>query len=88
MYSLDETILRRHSIRNFLTRPVPEDLLDECLALAQRAPSNSNLQPWHLFIAAGAVRDRLKEALFTVAREKEPNVPALAELRFLVSSCA
>ena len=79
MYDLDETIKARHSIRKFLPRPVPKDLLYECLELAQRAPSNSNIQPWRLFIAAGSDRDRLKEALLEVAREKAPNVPALPE---------
>lgn len=79
MYDLDETIKGRHSIRKFLPRPVPRDLLYECLALAQRAPSNSNIQPWRLFIATGTVRDRLKEALLAVARDGTPNVPTLPE---------
>ena len=79
MCDLEETINARHSVRGFLPRPVPRELLDECLQLAQRAPSNSNIQPWRMFIAAGAVRDRLKEALLVKARESEPNVPALPE---------
>jgi nitroreductase len=70
MYDLDETIKGRHSIRKFLPRPVPKDLLYECLELAQRAPSNSNIQPWRMFIATGPDRDRLKEALLEVARER------------------
>jgi nitroreductase len=76
---LDQAISGRHSIRRFLQRPVPKELIEECLALAQRAPSNSNIQPWHLYIAAGAVRERLKEALMEVARQSEPKVPALPE---------
>src|SRR5271170_5472042 len=79
MYDLDETIKRRHSIRKFLPRPVPRDLLYECLELAQRAPSNSNIQPWRMFIATGPHRDRLKEALLEVARETAPHVPPLPE---------
>jgi nitroreductase len=79
MYDLDETIKARHSIRKFLPRPVPRDLLYECLELAQRAPSNSNIQPWRMFIATGTARDRLQEALLAVAREKAPNVPPLPE---------
>jgi nitroreductase len=79
LYDLDETIKARHSMRKFLPRPVPKDLLYECLALAQRAPSNSNIQPWRIFIATGTVRDRLKEALLAVAREGQPNVPILPE---------
>jgi nitroreductase len=77
--NLDETIRGRHSIRKFLPRPVPKELLCECLELAQRAPSNSNIQPWRMFFATGADRDRLKEALLAVARENAPNVPALPE---------
>jgi nitroreductase len=79
MYDIDETIKARHSVRKFLPRPVPEGLLRECLELAQRAPSNSNIQPWRMFFATGADRDRLKEALLAVARENAPNVPALPE---------
>ncbi|HEY9712083.1 MAG TPA: nitroreductase family protein, partial [Chroococcales cyanobacterium] len=54
-------------------------MLDDCLQLAQRAPSNSNIQPWRLFIATGAVHGRLKEALLEVAQEKDPKVPSLPE---------
>jgi nitroreductase len=79
MYDIDETIKGRHSIRKFLPRPVPKDLLCECLELAQRAPSNSNIQPWRMFFATGPDRDRLKEALLEVARENAPNVPPLPE---------
>ena len=79
MYDLDATIKGRHSIRKFLPHPVPKALLYECLELAQRAPSNSNIQPWRIFIATGADRDRLKEALLAVAREKAPHVPSLPE---------
>jgi hypothetical protein len=29
-------------------QPVPRELVDEALALAVRAPSNTNIQPWHM----------------------------------------
>jgi nitroreductase len=48
MSDLDRTILERHSTRMFLPRPMPREAVDEALALAQRAPSNSNIQPWRL----------------------------------------
>ena len=70
--TLDQTILERHSIRKFLPAPVPRDLVDEALALAQHAPSNSNIQPWRLVFASGAARDRLKEALYKVADHEAP----------------
>ena len=70
--ALDQTILERRSIRKFLPAPVPRGLVDEALALAQHAPSNSNIQPWRLVFASGAARDRLKEALFKVADHEAP----------------
>src|SRR6516164_9823526 len=75
----EEIVKGRRSIRKFLPLPVPKELIYECLALAQRAPSNSNIQPWRIFIAAGAVRDQLKDALLEVAREGTPSVPSLPE---------
>ena len=75
--ALDQTILERRSIRKFLPAPVPRGLVDEALALAQHAPSNSNIQPWRLVFASGAARDRLKEALLKVADHEAPHIPAL-----------
>jgi outer membrane protein TolC len=41
MSALDRTILERRSIRKFLPLPVPRKIINEALALAQHAPSNS-----------------------------------------------
>ncbi len=48
MSDLEQTIRDRHSTRLFLPRPVPRALVDEAIALAVCAPSNSNIQPWHM----------------------------------------
>jgi nitroreductase len=80
MLDLDGVINERRSTRMFLPdRPVPRALLDEALALAVRAPSNSNIQPWHMVFASGAARDRLVAALLEEARSKPPRVPPLPE---------
>ena len=64
MSGLEEAISQRRSTRMFLPdKPVPRELLDEALALAMRAPSNTNLQPWQLFLTSGRRRDRLVAAL-------------------------
>lgn len=61
---LERVVRERHCTRKFLPdKPVPRELLDEALELAMRAPSNSNIQPWRLFLATGARRDRLVDAL-------------------------
>jgi len=63
----------------FLPQPVPRELVDEALALAQYAPSNSNIQPWHMVFASGAPRDRLVAALLEEAQRRPPNIPPLPE---------
>jgi nitroreductase len=82
MYDLDQMIRERHSIRKFLPRAVPREIVAEALALAQHAPSNSNIQPWRLVFAVGPARDRLKDAkdaLVAVANREAPNIPPLPE---------
>jgi nitroreductase len=80
MYDLEDTIRQRRSIRMFLPdRPVARELLDEALDLAIRAPSNSNIQPWHVVFATGAARDRLVTALLEAAHAGPPKVPELPE---------
>jgi nitroreductase len=77
MSDLDRAILERHSTRMFLPQPVPREIVDEALSLAQHAPSNSNIQPWRLVFASRTARDRLKDALFGVADHEAPHIPAL-----------
>jgi nitroreductase len=79
MYDLEQSIRGRHSTRKFLPTAVSRSLIDEALALAQSAPSNSNIQPWRVVIASGAARDRLKNALLDVAGRETPSIPALPE---------
>jgi nitroreductase len=45
--------------------------------LAQYAPSNSYIQPWHLVFASGPPRDRLVAALLDEAKRRPPNIPPL-----------
>ena len=81
MYDLEQAINERRSIRMFLPdKPVPREMVDQALELAIRAPSNSNVQPWHLRLVSGAARDRLVAALLDEASSKPPVVPELPEL--------
>lgn len=56
----DEVILGRRSIRGYLDKPVPRALIEEVLALAMRAPSSMNTQPWHFHVITGAPLDRIR----------------------------
>ncbi|WP_394205236.1 nitroreductase family protein [Shewanella waksmanii] len=43
-------VKRRHSIRMFSDKPVPQDIIAKCIETAATAPSGANHQPWH-FVA-------------------------------------
>jgi nitroreductase len=45
-----QDIKRRHTIRNFSERPVPKEIIENCIKAAATAPSGANHQPWH-FVA-------------------------------------
>lgn len=63
-----EAIRARGSTRAFLPTAVPRRLLRELIAAAGFAPSGSNIQPWHVHVASGAVRDSLCARVAAAAR--------------------
>src|ERR1019366_1469376 len=40
----------RRSVREFSSRPVPREIIANCLRTAGAAPSGANLQPWHFAV--------------------------------------
>ncbi|GGD05113.1 nitroreductase [Pyruvatibacter mobilis] len=56
---VDDAIRERRSIRAFKSDPVPRALLEDLLEIASRAPSGTNVQPWHVHVVMDAARDRL-----------------------------
>lgn len=56
----DDVVLGRRSIRGFLPKPVPRKVIEEIIALATRAPSSMNTQPWHLYVLTGEPLDRIR----------------------------
>jgi nitroreductase len=57
--SVDAAIQSRFSARAFRSDPVPRSVLEHILAVASRAPSGSNAQPWKVYVVQGARRDEL-----------------------------
>jgi nitroreductase len=45
-----EIVKRRRSIRHFLPRPVPREVIESCLEAARLAPSAENAQPWRFLV--------------------------------------
>ena len=54
--SVTEALDTRITVRKFLDKPVPDDVLRSVLETAMRSPSGGNLQPWKLHVMTG---DRL-----------------------------
>ena len=52
--NVSDAVRARKSIRRFLDRPVSEAVLREVVALAARAASGGNLQPWRIYVVSGA----------------------------------
>jgi nitroreductase len=55
-------IKRRHTIRNFSTKPVDKSIIENCLKAAGTAPSGANHQPWHFVaIKSADIKKQIKE---------------------------
>jgi nitroreductase len=61
--ALSALIRSRRSVRDFLPRPIPQEVLDAVLEDASWAPSWSNTQPYRVAVATGVLRDRLAAEL-------------------------
>ncbi len=58
---LDQAMQARRSIRGFKKEPVPREVLEEVIALANCAPSSMNTQPWHFHVLTGEPLERVRE---------------------------
>jgi nitroreductase len=82
-----ELIRKRHTVREFSSRPVPRDIIEDCLLAAGTAPNGANHQPWH-FAVIGApelkrkirIAAEAEEAAFYNGRAGEEWLAALAPL--------
>ncbi len=62
-----DEVSRRRTVREFADRPVPREVIDNCLRAAGTAPSGANLQNWHFVV----VSDPTAKHEIRVAAEKE-----------------
>ncbi len=65
-----EHLKSRRTIREFKTKDVPQQVIDDCLRTAGTAPSGANQQPWHFVV----IRDpSIKQQIRAAAEEEERN---------------
>ena len=60
---VDEAIVTRRSLRAFLPTPVPRSTVEDILAVASRAPSGTNTQPWKVYVLTGASKAELSRKI-------------------------
>ncbi len=64
--AVDAAITTRRSVRAFLPTPVPRQCVEEILAVASRAPSGTNTQPWKVYVLTGEPRAALSRRILEV----------------------
>lgn len=62
-----DELARRRTVRDFSPRPVPREIIEECIRAAGTAPNGANRQPWHFV----AVSDPEVKRQIRVAAEEE-----------------
>ncbi len=72
-------IKTRQSIRAFLKKTVPEDLLKEIVEIASWSPSYKNTQPWEVMIVSGKKKEELSEMLVGLLEKGEEPTPDIPE---------
>ncbi|MBQ0766772.1 MAG: nitroreductase [Sulfitobacter litoralis] len=76
---LKQAMQERRSIRGFKKEPVSRALLEEVVALANRAPSSMNTQPWHLHVLTGDPLEKVREGNSTRMLQGVPPVREISD---------
>jgi nitroreductase len=54
---------RRRTVRHFSDRPVPREVIEDCLRAAATVPSGANMQPWYFVVVTDpAVKRQIRAA--------------------------
>ena len=68
---VDAAITSRRSVRAFLPTPVPRRTIEDILAVASRAPSGTNTQPWRVHVLTGAAKESLSSDILAAYDDPE-----------------
>ena len=66
-FAFCEQMQRRRTVRQFSNRPVPHEIIEQCVRAAATAPSGANLQPWHFVV----VENQAVKRQIRIAAEQE-----------------
>jgi nitroreductase len=63
-----EDIKRRRTVRDFSDKRIPKEIIENCIAVANSAPSGANKQPWHFVVVNNPL---IKKKIRVAAEEEE-----------------
>lgn len=63
-----DLMARRRTVRQFSDRPVPREIIEDCIRTAGSAPSGANMQPWHFVVVSDP---ELKRRIRVAAEQEE-----------------
>jgi nitroreductase len=69
--AVDAAITSRRAVRAFLPTPVPRATIEAILAVAARAPSGSNIQPWKVHVLQGEARAGLTRKILAAFDDED-----------------
>jgi nitroreductase len=72
--AVDAAITSRASVRAFLPKPVPREVIEDILRVASRSASGTNTQPWNVWVLTGETKLALSRKL--QAAHNDPAVAA------------
>lgn len=61
-------IKRRRTVRDFSDKRIPKEIIENCIAVANSAPSGANKQPWHFVVVNTPL---IKKKIRVAAEEEE-----------------
>jgi nitroreductase len=66
----NQLLQRRRTVRDFSNKPVPKEIIEQCILAAASAPSGAHMQPWH-FVAISNQDIKSKIRLAAEIEERE-----------------
>ena len=61
-----ELVKKRRSVRKYISKPVPKEIIEYCLEAARLAPSACNSQPWYfILVDDDKIKNELADKVFS-----------------------
>ena len=63
---LEQVITKRHSVRKYQDKDVPDELINKIIELAGRAPSAGNLKSYKIFLTRQKIIDKIDAPMYLI----------------------